>query len=283
MAFQERFISTQDNRSLFLRDFGHGATSGPAVLCLAGMTRNSRDFDAFARHLSNRGRRVICPDYRGRGLSDRDPDWRNYGARTSIRDVHDCLVALNLHRVIIIGTSMGGLLGLGLAVFVPCLVAGLVLNDIGPEVEPDALADLVPYISRDRPQGNWTEAVAELKLAFPDAWFRTEEDWLEMAKGTYRRGQDGVLHFDWDVRLGRALKPEAQHSEDLWRLFRAAVALPMVLLRGEHSNMISQHSVEKMRKEKPDLVVRNIPGVGHAPTLNEPEALEAIEVFLDSL
>ena len=130
MQFLERFITSFDNLSLYVRDYGDPLDSRPPLFCLGGLTRNSKDFDGFAERYSADGRRVICPDYRGRGRSAYDPNWKNYDPRIYIRDVHDILSTLNIHHVVIVGTSLGGALGMGLAAASPTKLAGLVMNDV---------------------------------------------------------------------------------------------------------------------------------------------------------
>ena len=146
MAYIERRITSNDNLSLYLRDYGDPADPRPAILCLGGLSRNSKDFASLAERVSADGRRVIAPDYRGRGRSDYDPDWHNYAPPVYLRDIQDMLAALNLHRVVVIGTSLGGILAMGMGAAMPTPLAGVVLNDIGPEIETEGLGHIVAYM-----------------------------------------------------------------------------------------------------------------------------------------
>src|SRR5579885_16589 len=214
-GFRECRFRAQDGLEIYYRDYGDpGATRIP-VLCLSGLTRNSRDFHDIALRRAPE-RRVLAMDYRGRGKSGRDPDWRNYRPETYIADILDLLSAAHAERVVVIGTSMGGLLAMGLAVFRPNCLAGAVLNDIGPDVEPDAYARIVSYISTDRPQPDWPSAIADMKELFPNLALQTPEQLRRLAEGTYRRGEDGMLHFDWDLALARALAASKIRFPDLW-------------------------------------------------------------------
>src|SRR5262249_40871569 len=146
-------------------------------------------------------RRIMVPDYRGRGRSAHDPNWRNYRPETYIGDVLDLLTIAGVDRVVIVGTSMGGLLAMGIAALRPNCLAGVILNDIGPEVAPDGYRRIMSYISTDRPQPDWPSAIADMKQLFPGFPGQSMEQWCQLADGTYRRGQDGLLHFDWDVAV----------------------------------------------------------------------------------
>src|SRR5581483_11660847 len=151
MAYREGWFRSQDGLRLFYRDYDEAEGAATPVLCLSGLVRNSADFERVAARLAPK-RRVIAPDYRGRGRSQYDPDWRRYEPRTYIGDIIDLLTVLGIERTVVIGTSLGGLLGMGLVALQPRLLAGLVLNDIGPELIPGGLARIIDYIGNDRPQ-----------------------------------------------------------------------------------------------------------------------------------
>jgi len=277
-GFRECRFRAQDGLEIYYRDYGDpGATRIP-VLCLSGLTRNSRDFHDIALRRAPE-RRVLAMDYRGRGKSGRDPDWRNYRPETYIADILDLLSAAHAERVVVIGTSMGGLLAMGLAVFRPNCLAGAVLNDIGPDVEPDAYARIVSYISTDRPQPDWPSAIADMKELFPNLALQTPEQLRRLAEGTYRRGEDGMLHFDWDLALARALAASKIRFPDLWPMFRAFGQRPVLALRGALSDVLSEATFERMAREKPDLLRAVVPNVGHVPALDEKEASLALDDF----
>lgn len=220
---------------------------------------------------------LYCPDYRGRGQSDYDANADNYAPSTYLNDLRHLLVLNGLHRVVVIGTSLGGLLGMAMSVAMPTAVSGLVMNDIGPNVE--GLSSIVDYVRVDRPQTNWADAVAELRLRFPDLSLQNECDWIDAAKATWRKGADGLLHFDWDVAL---IKPILRQSPvDLWPLFSALRRLPVMAIRGEKSKIISQVTFDKMARAHPNLQQVTVANVGHAPSLREAVCVDALGSFLD--
>ena len=169
-GYRERRYSAQDGLSLYFRDYGDPLSARTPVLCLTGLTRNSKDYHEVALRLA-RQRRVLCPDYRGRGRSDYDPDWRNYQPTTYINDMRHLLAALNVHRVVVMGTSLGAFLAVGLAVLAPTLVAGAVLNDAGPEVNAGGLDRILAYVGDDRPLDGWDAAIARMREIFPQLSF----------------------------------------------------------------------------------------------------------------
>ena len=275
---RERRFRAQDGLSLYFRDFGDPLAPGTPVVCLAGLTRNSKDFLTLARRLAPE-RRVVCLDYRGRGRSDYDPTGRSYAARTIVGDIIQLLAAANLHRVVICGVSFGGLLAMGLAVAAPVAVAGVILDDIGPELAPSGRQRIMDYISRDVAQPDWDTAVAAVKATFPALSFSTDEDWRRFTEATYKEGADGRLHFDYDLGLVTALGRDTP-PDDLWPHFRALRHVPVLVVRGGASDLLSEDTLARMTEEKPDLAHVTLPGVGHAPSLNEPDSERAIDDFL---
>ncbi len=281
-AYRERTLTASDGLLLYFRDYGDPLAPGAPLVCLGGLTRNSKDFHTLALRLAP-GRRVICPDYRGRGRSEYDSDWRHYRARTTLGDVIQLLAATNLHRAVICGTSFGGLLAMALAVAAPTTLAGVILNDIGPEVNSAGMSRIFTYIGQDRPQPDWDGAIAEMKSMFPDMAFQTEDGWREFAEGTFRRGEDGLLHFNWDIALAKAVAADRNEGQDLWSMYRALARVPTLALRGACSDVLSEKTFARMAREKPDLVPVTIPGVGHIPALTEPESETAIDDFLSRI
>ena len=281
-AYRERTLTASDGLRLYFRDYGDPLAPGTPLVCLGGLTRNSKDFHTLASRLAP-DRRVICPDYRGRGRSEYDSDWRHYRARTTLGDVIHLLTATNLHRAVICGTSFGGLLAMALAVAAPTALAGVILNDIGPEVNPDGMSRIFTYIGQDRPQPDWDGAIAEMKSMFSDMAFQTEDDWREFAEGTFRHDADGLLHFNWDIALAKAVTADRDEGQDLWSMYRALARIPTLALRGAFSDVLSEETFARMASEKPDLVSATIPGVGHIPALTEPESETAIDDFLSRI
>ncbi|MEM7221406.1 MAG: alpha/beta hydrolase [Pseudomonadota bacterium] len=281
-AYRERWIAAEDGSRLAVSDYGDPLAPGTPMLCLAGLTRNAKDYAALAERLAPE-RRVVCLDYRGRGRSDHAADWRDYRPEVSLRDVIAVVTALNLHPLVILGTSFGGLLAMGLAAFQPSVLAGVILNDVGPEVQGDGKARIRDYIGQDRPQPDWPSAVAELKGLFSQLGFETDDQWRRFAEATYKEGPDGRLHFDWDVTLARAFADDQTNGTDLWQLYRALGEMPVLALRGATSDVLSEATFQRMAELKPDLIRVTVPGVGHTPALDEPISQEAIDDFLAAI
>lgn len=282
MPFIERRITSFDNLSLYVRDYGDPLDSRAPLFCLGGLTRNCKDFESLAERYSADGRRVICPDYRGRGQSAYDTNWRNYDPRVYIRDIQNLLAALNLHHVVVVGTSLGGILGMGMAVAMPGALAAVIMNDVGPKVETGGLDFIINYIKEDRPHDDWDGAVATIKTMLPNLTFQDEGIWLKMAQNTFREREDGRLYFDWDVNLVKPMLVSSYEIPDMWPLFRALKNVPALALRGAESDILSRETFAQMQEVKPDLVAVEIPRAGHVPTMAEPESRAALEAFLGS-
>lgn len=277
--YRERRYTSQDGLSLYFRDYGDPLSPAVPALCLGGLTRNSSDFSALARRLAE-NRRVICPDYRGRGKSDYDPNWQNYQPPTYVQDMIQLMAALNIHKVVVVGTSLGGLLGMGLGVAAPGALAGVVLNDIGPEIEMDGLEHIIEYISEDRALPDWDAAVQTIKDLMPGVQFQDDDTWLKMAQNTYVEKDDGKLHFNWDVNIAKPIKSGQEGLPDLWPLFRALAHVPVLAFRGEVTDLLTRDCFEKMATALPDITCVTVPRTGHAPTLSEPECVAAMDAYL---
>ncbi len=277
-AYRDRTYSSQDGLRLYYRDYGDPLSSATPVLCLAGLTRNCKDFHTLAFRLSA-DRRVLCPDYRGRGRSQYDRDWRRYVPSTYVDDVRHLLAAANVHAVVVIGTSLGGILAAAMAVAMPCAVAGAVLNDIGPEIERRGMERIIAYIGDDRPQPDWAAAARHLREALPDLPVHDEEGWLTFARNTYREGDDGRLHFDWDPAVIKPLL-RGGGTTDLWPAFRALKRVPVLAVRGAKSDVLGAATFARMAEALPGLAQISVPGVGHVPDLAQPDTLEAIHALL---
>lgn len=279
MPYTERWVTSFDNLSLYVRDYGNPLDSRAPLFCLGGLTRNSKDFESLAERYSSDGRRVICPDYRGRGQSEYDTDWRNYDPRIYIRDIQDLLSALNVHHVVVVGTSLGGILGMGMAVAMPGALAAVVMNDVGPKVETGGLDFIINYIKEDRPHDNWDAAVATIKTMLPNLTFQDDGIWLKMAQNTFREREDGRLYFDWDVNIVKPMLDSSYEIPDMWPLFRALKNVPTLVLRGAESDILSRETFAQMQEVKPDMTAVEIPRAGHVPTMAEPESRAALEAF----
>lgn len=283
--YTDRSWTSSDGLNLHYRDYaGPDGYDGPPVLCMHGLTRNSRDFADLADHLSAK-RRVIVPEMRGRGMSDYAPDSDTYNPVVYVADVEKLLVEEGIGEFISIGTSMGGLMTIMLAAARPGRIAACVINDIGPEVEEAGVARISGYVGQGRSYPTWLHAARSLKevhgAAFPD--FDLEQ-WLEMAKRTLVVNKNGRVSYDYDMAIAEPFsKPGNAAPANLWEAFDALEGVPMVLLRGALSDLISAKTVAEMERRNPAMRTVTVPRVGHAPTLDEPESRAAIEALLESV
>ena len=281
----ERYFTSTDGLRLFYREYP--ASSGSArlpVICLPGLTRNSRDFNRLAPRLQHQLRRVLAPDLRGRGRSQHDPHWQNYHPGTYIADLNALFADAGIDRFVLVGTSLGGILSMLLAGAYPQRVAGVVLNDVGPEVAPEGLARIAAYVGRHAPVSSWQDAVASVQATYGFAMpGLADADWLEHAQRSYT-DVNGVPQLDMDPMIGEAVRsaPTAA-APDLWPLYAALRPIPTLALRGESSDILSVMTFDRMQREKPDLIRVSVPHRGHAPLLDEPECIAAIDAFMASV
>jgi len=274
-----RFYRSHDGLKLYYRDFAPEKSAVP-VLCLPGLTRNSRDFEDLARRLSQ-SRRVLTPDLRGRGYSEHDPDWRNYQPGTYATDIWTLLDGLAIPQVIVVGTSLGGLIAMVMAVQDAKRLRGVVMNDVGPEIAPEGLARIQAYTGRLPPVASWDEAIAQTKevygVTLPGL---TEDEWRRMARRVYREDADGVPRLDIDPAIGRAVRESGPQTGDAWQAFDALHDTPLLVIRGAMSDILAEETVVRMQERKPDLIAVTVPDRGHVPLLNEPESISAIDKFI---
>ena len=274
-----RWLS-KDGLNLYSRVYDAAGSAAAPVLCLPGLTRNSKDFEDLAQHLSPRYR-VICPDLRGRGLSARDPVWQNYHPGTYLADLAGLVAGLGVQRLAVIGTSLGGLLAMMLPTFLPGLIAGVVLNDIGPEIDPVGAARIKAYAGKLPPVGSWDEAVAQQRVVSGAAWpGLSEATWARLARRSYREDATRTPILECDPKVGEALRAAAATAADLWPLWAQLGTLPVFAIRGALSDILSASTFARMQREKPDIVPLTVATRGHAPLLDEPECLAAIDAFL---
>jgi pimeloyl-ACP methyl ester carboxylesterase len=279
----EYWFDSHDGLKLYSRVYAGPAADSPVVLCLHGLTRNSRDFEQLARRVAG-GHRVIVPDVRGRGLSARDPHFNNYQIPVYLQDMLSLLAGLGAARVMIIGTSMGGLMAMLLAATRPGLVSGIVLNDVGPEVDPAGLERIRGYVGKPTPIRTWPEAVARTRTVYGSAWpGLSDARWEEITRLSYRANSEGVPEADADPLIGEPLRNTSAAAPDLWPLWKALAGVPMLAIRGAHSDILNVATLERMKREKPDLEVLTVADRGHAPLLDEPECVAAIDRFLSRL
>lgn len=269
-----------DGRLLAYEDTGG---DGPAIVCLAGLTRNSRDFGALARHLSD-SFRVIRLDSRGRGKSEHAADpLSEYTVPVEAGDAIALLDHLGLQRVALVGTSRGGILSMAIASGQPGRVSAIVLNDVGAVVEGRGLLRILATLGRQPRAATFAEAAADLAEAnrreFPDV---APAEWEDHARCIYDDA-DGRPVLSYDPHLRAAVAAAIDTGEGrvtLWPLFEALKTLPVLLVHGENSDILLKETVERMRQVHPGLEVLELPNRGHAPFLTEPPALDAIKAFL---
>jgi pimeloyl-ACP methyl ester carboxylesterase len=281
LGYRERHISAQDGLSLYIRDYGDPVSTRAPLLCLTGLTRNSTDYHDFASARSA-NRRVITLDYRGRGRSAYDPDWRNYKPETYIGDIRHVLAATNCHHVVPVGTSLGAMLTLGMGAAMPTMLAGAILNDAGPELDPTGIARILDYVGDETAYDDWDAATARVEELFPSLPITTKDGWRALAERTFRTREDGKLVYDWDTAIVKNLRA-MKELPDLWALFRGLRNVPVLALRGEISDVLSPATFERMGDDMPKLTRVTVPGVGHVPTMEEPEAKQAIDAFLETV
>lgn len=284
-TFAERRWTTADGLTLFARDYAAG--SGPArlpVIAIHGLTRNSADFDAIAPLVARGGRRVLALDVRGRGRSDRAPDPMTYTPEIYARDVIALMEQSGIDRAVFLGTSMGGLITMALAALKPKLVAAAILNDIGPEVAPEGLARIAAYSGQPVETPTWAEAVEYTRrinaVAFPDYG---DAEWDAFARRIFREGPEGTPVLDYDPDIAVPIRAAGAKAlvPNLWPWFRRlARKRPVLTVRGATSDLLSAGIAAKMSKAAPKMTLVEVPGVGHAPMLDEPEARAAIFEFL---
>ena len=277
-------LSAWDGLGLHALEWHTGGpeAGGTPLLCLPGLVRTAGDFVALG-YLFGRTRRVVAIDYPGRGASGRiarDREIARYGPEACLRDVQDICAALHLERAAAIGTSFGGLLAMGLAAARPGLLAGVVLNDVGPEIGTAGAAFVRRFVAEDPALEDLDACAAHLRRILPPLSLADAAAWRAMAALTYGPGADGRWHPLWDTRIARLLDAP---TPDLWPLFGAMARLPLLLVRGMESNILSAETAARMQAARPDMTLVAIPGVGHAPTLGEPAAAAAIGAFLARL
>jgi pimeloyl-ACP methyl ester carboxylesterase len=276
MSAADYWYDSGDGLRLYSRVYAGPVAQAPVVLCLHGLMRNGRDFAVLATHLAQR-HRVIVPDVRGRGLSARDPDSSRYRIDIYLNDVQELLRGLGVTQVALIGTSMGGLMGMMLSWLQPGLVTALVLNDVGPELEARGLERIRGYAGRAPPVSSWEGALAQVRRTYASAWpDLSAPRWEEVARLSYRANAQGVPVEDADPRVADALRGSTP-SPDLWPLWQALAGLPVLVIRGAHSDLLSEATLARMQREKPDLAVLTVANRGHAPLLDEPGCVAAID------
>lgn len=286
-TWRDIHVSVQDGLRLHARDYGERASPHLPVVCLPGLTRNARDFHELAAFLSthrHRPRRVLAIDFRGRGASDYDWNWKNYTPFTEMADVLDVLTACGIEDACFVGTSRGGLVTMLLAAARPTTLKAVVLNDIGPEVDGRGLLRIKNVLSATRAPKNWEDATDLLKRAY-ESHFPAVDDagWEAFARKTFA-DKDGRPVRDYDPKLIKTLQSidYDQPLPTMWPQFDGFAGVPLMVLRGENSDILSEDTVQRMAERRPDLESVLVEGAGHAPMLTEPEILNRISAFINA-
>jgi pimeloyl-ACP methyl ester carboxylesterase len=284
-GFTSHFIATQDGLKLFVRSYGTPGSNHLPVFCLHGLARTSADFHPLAVALSGDAanpRQVFALDYRGRGRSDYDPNPANYNVGVELNDVLTVLSALDIGPAVFIGTSRGGILTMLLASVRPDVLAGAVLNDIGPVIEPQGLMRIKGYVGNLSQPASFEEAAEMLRRLFGAQFTSlTADDWRAFAQRTFA-ARDGKLVASYDPALaqGLAALDIDELQPPLWPQFDALASVPVMVVRGENSDLLSPNTVAAMRQRRPDLQVVEVPGQGHAPFLMEDDMIARIGQFI---
>lgn len=271
-------FTSSDGLRLFYEDEG----TGQPLLCLAGLTRCSRDFEFLRPHVTDL--RLIRLDYRGRGQSDYDPDYRNYNVLREAHDAIELLDHLALDRVSVLGTSRGGMIAMALAASHPDRLAGVILNDVGPVIEPAGIARIMDYVGKKPVSKTHDQAALALKQAmepqFPGVPLSV---WRKQAEIQYAATDQG-LALRYDDGLHKALLDQAATGAipDLWLFFEALRDIPTAVLRGANSDILGAGTVAEMHRRHPGLISAEVPDRGHVPFLDEPQSLDLIRRILEA-
>ncbi|MCW5689558.1 MAG: alpha/beta hydrolase [Pseudolabrys sp.] len=277
-----RFITAADGLSLHVRDYGGADNTALPVVCLPGLTRTAEDFEILATALAAGGRRVIAIDYRGRGRSDYDADPAKYSLPVELGDVIAIIAALQCELAVFVGTSRGGILTMLLASVRPAAIAGAVLNDIGPVLEPAGLERIKGYVGKLPQPKDYEDAAAILMRLFGPQFPRLAlDDWRNSARRGFKE-VDGLLMPTYDVALMQALADidVSKPIPDLWPQFEALKTVPVMVVRGALSDLLSAQTVEAMGRRHPGLEPLIVPDQGHAPLLAEPDVIARIADFV---
>ena len=284
MNYDDIYYTVTDGLKLYARDYSAAQSDAEVLLCMHGLSRNSADFEPLVDALGDRYR-ILVVDQRGRGKSQWDDKPERYQILNYVNDMWQLLDQLGVDRVTLIGTSMGGLMGMVMAAQQPDRVRGLVINDVGPEVAAEGLDRIMSYVGKAPAIENWDDAVAYTRsinaVCFPDF---SDSQWLTMAQRLYREDARGVPVAAYDPKISAPIKSDeaAAVPTDLWPLFRG-LSIPLLAIRGALSDLLSKECFLRMQKEQAAMFVVEVDGVGHAPVLDEPQAVDAIQRFLRRL
>jgi pimeloyl-ACP methyl ester carboxylesterase len=280
-AFTHGYWWSNDGLRLHYRDYAGGDPARPPIICIPGLTRNARDFEGVAGALAGEWR-LICVDLRGRGESAYAKDPMTYVPLTYVQDLEALLRTLELERFVLLGTSLGGLLSMLLSAAEPGRIQGVLVNDVGPQLDEAGLARIRTYVGRSPTWPTWVHAARDLgevhKVSFPD-W--QLEDWLAFAKRVAKLSNSGRVVLDYDMRIAEPFRIAAPVAGmDMWTAWRTLSEVPALIVRGGTSDILSADTLARMQAEHPGAEALTLPGIGHAPTLDEPEARAGIRRLL---
>lgn len=286
--FSEIRYTSTDGLALYARDYAsHGGPARLPVICIHGLTRNSGDFDELAPWIASQGRRVIAVDVRGRGKSACDPNPAHYQPMVYADDVVKLAHDLGIERAVFIGTSMGGIITMTLALRKSGLISAAILNDVGPILSEKGLARIAGYAGKATHPASWDEATAYVKnineSAFPE---NTMEEWGKWAQRAFAENPQGELVMRYDPNIAQPIHSGKLKSQSLMSKFafrRLARKRPTLLVRGALSDLVEAEQASYMKKAAPGMLYAEVPNVGHAPMLTEPPALDAIRTFLSQV
>jgi pimeloyl-ACP methyl ester carboxylesterase len=279
-TWEDRFWTSRDGLKLHYRDYA-GPSDRPPLLMLHGLTRNSRDFESLAKRYAGEWR-VIAPDFRGRGGSEWDPQSARYVPGTYATDIIQLLDELGLQQAVFLGTSLGGLVTMIVANVAPDRIAGVLLNDVGPELDLSGIDRIKTYVGKPVIFRDWNDAAAQIRDRSADVHpSYGEADWLRFTRRICRQTDRGV-EFDYDMAIAEPFQAgNTGEVPDGWPFYRALGGRPVLVLRGGTSDLLSDAAADRMATEIPDVEVVTVPGVGHAPDLDEPESVAAIDRLLE--
>jgi pimeloyl-ACP methyl ester carboxylesterase len=279
-GYENRTWQSADGLQLHVRDYP-GGEGRPPILCIPGLTRNARDFEEVADRLAGAWR-VLAVDLRGRGDSAYAKDPASYTPLTYADDLLALLDALAVPKVVAFGTSLGGIVTMLIAVRARERLAGALLNDVGPEIEAAGLARIRAYVGKPSSFPTWMHAARAVAEANADVYPRYETaDWLAMAKRLYRVGSSGRIVLDYDMKIAEPFRePGGEAAPDMWPALGALDRLPVLIVRGARSDVLSAATAERMAAALPGAECVTVPDVGHTPTLTEPAVVAATDRLL---
>ncbi len=281
-GYISRYFTSAEGLKLHYREYQGPANAPLTVICVPGLTRNARDFEALAPHLAAKYH-VWVLELRGRGLSAYADDPMTYVPATYVRDVIALFQQTGLKHAAFVGTSLGGIVSTLFAAVMPAKVLGVVINDIGPELNPVGLGRIGSLVGKSRPINNWDDAIWAIRdIDGPVFPHYGAADWDRVARRRFVENADGSLRADYDLNISKPFAVPGT-MPDLWPFFRRLKGIPALLIRGGTSDLLAPATVTRMTEALPGLRAVETPNIGHAPYLDEPEALNAIDAFLAQL